>query len=152
MKKKGIGLGGGLKIGELNGGQRGLTNGKYPSLCFSLRFAEGGEGFSGVQTYVDGVCVEDKVGECGEYYGGRYCQNCQGYITWECCDTDWKHEFDMCEDCFDEACKTIKSAVRAKKIKKLPQRLACLRMGRNPIMDNYLMRKVFVPRLNDCIA
>lgn len=72
---------------------------KYPSLSFSLRFAEEQNGFSGIITYVDGVGWY-KEGDYGVYYGDRYCENCEECITWECCDTDWKHEFDMCTNCF----------------------------------------------------
>lgn len=125
---------------------------KYPNLCFSLRFAEGGCDFSGIMEYEYGELVQNEEGDNGVYYGQRYCENCEESVEWDCCDTDWNHEFGMCTNCFDKACKTIKSAVRTKKIEKLPQKLACMRMGRNPIVDNYLMRKVFVPRLNECVA
>ena len=125
---------------------------KYPNLCFSLRFAEPGYDFSGIIKWEYGELVENEEGDCGEYYGERYCENCDEGVNWDCCDTDWNDEFDMCTRCFDKACKTIKSAVRAKKIEKLPCKLACMRMGRNPIVDNYLMRKVFIPRLNECVA
>jgi len=125
---------------------------KYPNLCFSLRFAEPGCDFSGIIKWEYGELVKKDSGDNGVYYGLRYCENCGDCISWDCCDTDWNHDFGMCTNCFDEACKTIKSAVRTKKIEKLPQKLACMRMGRNPIVDNYLMRKVFVPRLNECVA
>ena len=126
---------------------------KYTSLSFTLRYAEGGIGFSGVREYVDGNLVTELDGECGEYYGSKYCHNCQEDIWWEYCDADWKKkDFNMCTACYDAACKTIKSAVRSKKIQQLPKKLACRRMGRNAIMDNYLMSKVFIPRLNECVA
>jgi len=125
---------------------------KYSSLSFTLRYAEPGMGFSGLLEYVDGNLVTELYGGCGEYYGSKYCDNCEEDINWDCCDTDWKDDFDMCVTCFDEACKTIKNAVRSKKIQQLPKKLACRRMGRNAIMDNYLMSKVFIPRLNECVA
>ena len=37
------------------------------------------------------------------------------------------------------------------KVENLPKKLACMRMGRNAIVNNYLMRKVFIPRLHDCV-
>jgi len=125
---------------------------KYTSLQFTLRYAESGIGFSGILEYVDGSLVTELVDECGEYYGGKYCYNCKYDIWWEVCDTYWKDDFNMCVECFDKACITIKNAVRSKKIQQLPKKLACRRMGRNPIMDNYLMCKVFIPRLNECVA
>jgi hypothetical protein len=45
----------------------------------------------------------------------------------------------------------IKPALEAKKIATLRQRLACMRIARNPIMDNYLMRKVFLRRLDELV-
>lgn len=125
---------------------------KYPNLCFSLRYAEGGCDFSGFIKYLYGELVRNEEGDYGKYYGEQYCENCEECINWDCCDNGWNRKFDMCTNCFDKACKTIKSAVRTKKIEKLPQKLACMRMGRNPIVDNYLMRKVFIPRLNECVA
>ena len=37
------------------------------------------------------------------------------------------------------------------KVENLPKKLACMRVGRNAIVNNYLMRKVFIPRLHDCV-
>ena len=127
---------------------------KYSSLQFTLRYEEGGCDFSGVLEYVDGKLVNDEDGCCGEYYGSKYCYHCEEYFEWDCCGLggDWKHDFHICVECYDNASKIIKSAVRSKKIEKLPKMLACRRMGRNPIMDNYLMCKVFIPRLNECVA
>ena len=126
---------------------------KYSTLSFTLRYAESGCGFSGVLKYVDGILVTELDGKCGDYFGYKYCHNCQEELWWEYCDFDmWKDDFNMCAQCFNEACITIKNAVRSKKIQQLPKKLACRRMGRNPIMDNYLMCKVFIPRLNECVA
>jgi len=125
---------------------------KYTSLSFQLRYAEPGMGFSGFIDYENGECITEEQGYCGEYYGGKWCDKCEEEISWENCDTNWNNEFCMCTNCFDDACKTIKNAVRSKKIRQLPKKLACRRMGRNPIMDNYLMCKVFIPRLNECVA
>jgi hypothetical protein len=125
---------------------------KYSYLQFSLRYAEEGMDFSGLVEYQNGECITDEDDVCGEYFGYKYCHNCQAEIWWEYRDTDWNDEFNMCTNCFGNACKTIKNAVRSKKIEQLPKKLAYKRMGRNPIMDNYLMCKVFIPRLNECVA
>ena len=125
---------------------------KYSSLQFTMRYAEGGQDFSGLIEYQNGECITEEDGECGEYFGYKYCHNCQEDTWWEYCDINWKDDFDMCTTCFGNACKTIRNAVRSKKIRQLPKKLACRRMGRNPIMDNYLMCKVFIPRLNECVV
>lgn len=125
---------------------------KYTSLLFHLRYAETNCDFSGLVEYEDGECITDEDDECGEYYGYKWCDNCEEDISWQDRNTDWNYKFCMCTNCFDNACKTIKNAVRSKKIQQLPKKLACRRMGRNPIMDNYLMCKVFIPRLNECVA
>ena len=125
---------------------------KYTSLSFTLRYAECGMDFSGLIEYQNGECITNEDGECGEYYGYKWCHNCENDISWKDCDTDWNYDFNMCTACFDDACETIKHAVRSKKIQQLPKKLACRRMGRNPIMDNYLMCKVFIPRLQECVV
>ena len=97
---------------------------KYASLEFTLRYAECGVGFSGLIEYhqadADGCVGGHRWGDCGDYYGEKYCDNCGGTWQWDCCETDWKHDYDMCVKCYDNACKTIKSTVRSKKIEKLP--------------------------------
>jgi len=125
---------------------------KYTSLSFHLRYAESGCDFSGLVEYENGECITDEGDICGEYYGYKWCHNCQENIYWEYRDPDWNNQLCMCTACVRDACKTIKNAVRSKKIQQLPKKLACRRMGRNPIMDNYLMCKVFIPRLNECVA
>ena len=78
--------------------------------------------------------------------------------------TRWGHDDPSCRieviqaikgsNVWDMAQSCSQSAVRLEiiEIKKLQKKLACMRMGRNPIMNNYLMRKVFIPRLRDCVV
>jgi len=125
---------------------------KYENLQFFLRFADGGQDFSGVIEYEDGELQYEEEGDCGDFYGDKYCNCCESFVGWDDVEYEWNTKYDICVDCYDETLEKIKNAVRSKKIKKLPQKLACSRMARNPIMDNYLMRKVFIPRLNECVA
>jgi hypothetical protein len=121
---------------------------KYPDLLFELRYSECGMNFSGY------IRIEDKwiycgdEGNCGEYYGERECQFCDGYIQW---DEGRRYNNNSCECCETKSFDTIGKFVRKKKIENLPKKLACMRIGRNAILDNYLMRKVFVFRLNECV-
>ena len=86
-------------------------------------------------------------GNCGEFYGERQCEFCEDeYITW-----DEERRYNCCECCEKNSFNTIGKFVRKKKIENLPKKLACMRIGRNAILDNYLMRKVFIPRLNECV-
>lgn len=122
---------------------------KYPDLHFELRFAEKGCGFSGYALYDNGDLQEEQEGQCGEYFGERECQFCEdGYIQW---DEECRYNNKCCEDCEYNSFHIIGKFVRKKKIENLPKKLACMRIGRNAILDNYLMRKVFVPRLNECV-
>ena len=125
---------------------------KYDSLQFFLRYAEGGCGFSGVIEYEDGEMQHGEQGDYGDFYGDKCCNICECLVGWDDVEFEFKEEYNICVDCYDETLEKIKNAVRSKKIKKLPQKLACSRISRNPIMDNYLMRKVFIPRLNECVA
>ena len=52
----------------------------------------------------------------------------------------------------DEAKMTIKNAIRKKKIQALHKRMACVRIARNPIVDKYLMRQVYIPRLSEALC
>ena len=113
----------------------------YPALHFELRYAEGGNGFSGVLECQWGEVVNDSVGENGDFYGEKYCNNCEVYIFWDDME-EYDKELGVCVCCRDE---------RSKKINQLSKKLACMRMGRNPIIDNFMMRKVFIPRLCDCV-
>ena len=97
--------------------------------------------------YENGDLKEEREGHCGEYYGERDCDLCEnGYIQW-----DEERRYYCCECCENNAFDTIGKFVRKKKIENLPKKLACMRIGRNAILDNYLMRKVFIPRLNECV-
>ena len=119
---------------------------KYPDLHFELRFAGEGGDFSGYALYENGDLQEEREGQCGEYYGERECQICEdGYIQWDV------HRYNCCDRCESNSFDTIGKFVRKKKIENLPKKLACMRIGRNAILDNYLMRKVFIPRLNECV-
>ena len=128
---------------------------KYPDLCFELRFADMAMDFSGYAVCEDGD-LDIEQGPCGMYFGMRKCEFCEEdeeeYISW---DEERRYRFlvhyNCCDLCEKKAFKTIGKFVRDKKIEKLPKKLACMRIGRNAILDNYLMRKVFVPRLNDCV-
>jgi hypothetical protein len=124
---------------------------KYPSISFTLKYAEGGCDFSGIMQFVDGECVCNEEGSNGDYYGENYCKACDEYIQWEDKDDFWDNDLCICFNCRDDAFQTISNVIRSKKIEQLPKKLACMKIGRNSIMDNYLMRKVFLPRLCDCI-
>ena len=57
-----------------------------------------------------------------------------------------------CPKCCKEIRENKKKDEKDEKDKKdMFGRLACMRMGRNAIVNNYLMRKVFIPRLHDCV-
>ena len=119
----------------------------YPELYFTLKYAEGGLNFSGILCCTNGEVVQEEEGENGDYYGEKFCNKCEDYTNWDELEEGYDKELGVCVCCRDEAFKTIASALRAKKIEQLPKKLACMRMGRNPIMDKYIMNKVFIPRL-----
>ena len=121
---------------------------RYKDLQFELRYAEGNIDFSGYIKIENGYVLLDEEGRCGLYYGYSSCEYCEDDIQY--CD-----EFDIkywcCEDCLiniNTARDTISKHILKKKIKKVNESIALKRMGRNPIMDNYLMRKVFIKRLS----
>ena len=122
----------------------------YPALHFELRYADDGLGFSGVLECQEGEVVKYGSGESGDFYGEKICNNCEMYTEWVDME-DFDKELGVCVCCRDEAFKSIASVIRSKKINQLSKKLACMRMGRNPIIDNFMMRKVFIPRLCDCV-
>jgi len=126
---------------------------KYPDLHFTLRYAEEGMQFSGLIECEEGDCKHIS-GDYGEFYGDYYCEACEEEQDWfeNTHFHLWDKKLRICCECRDNAFETISKSVRGKKISELPKKLACKRMGRNPIVDNYMMRKVFIPRLSECVC
>jgi hypothetical protein len=104
---------------------------KYPELHFELRYSELGYCFSAY----------------GEYRGKVLCEYCNDEFALSDLHTDY-HEY-ICDDCLGEKKDIITNAVRNIKIKRLPFKNACNRISRNPIFDQFLMRKVFVKRVEE---
>jgi len=125
---------------------------KYPYLKFTLQYAESGCGFSGIMVFKNGECIQDDEAENGVYFGDNFCQACEEHVSHEDYDAYWDPKFHICTDCRDKSFRKIGRFVRQKKLEQLPKRLACMRIGRNSILDNYMMRKVFIPRLQQCVV
>jgi len=84
----------------------------------------------------------------GDIYNGvHYCGYCSNDFVYK----DFNIKNWCCENCLidiNTARDTISKHIRKMKIKKVNQSVALKRMGRNPIIDNYLMRKIFMKRLS----
>lgn len=119
---------------------------EYSTLTFEFRYCDGCN-FSGVVESYFGEIITNEEGRNGEYYGENdcdFCDSCNDYGEYFC------HKFNCCRDCEEEindSISIIDRFVYSKKIKLLNKSLALKRMGRNQIMDNYIMRKVYMPRL-----
>ena len=120
---------------------------KYPELHFELRYSEPGSWFSGYFMAEDGEIYEEREGGNGEYHGTILCEYCNYEFALSYLHTDY-HEC-ICDDCLGEKKNIITNAVRNIKIKRLPFKNACNRISRNPIFDQFLMRKVFVKRVEE---
>jgi len=118
----------------------------YTDLQFELRYAEQGADFSGYML-IDADTTIHKEDRSGVYYGFSFCGYCENDIHYL---DYYDDEYSCCDECLIEintSRDTISDYIRTKKIKKVNQSIALKRMGRNRIMDNYLMRKVFVKRI-----
>ena len=118
---------------------------KYPTLKFELRYSEPGVNFSGYIKIQNDEIVEEE-GDCGVYYGDKYCENCEDSISWDEKE-DYDFKLEMCVFCRDEAFAKIKKCIQVKKQYQFKRKMACNRISRNPIFDNYFMRKVYMKRL-----
>lgn len=119
----------------------------YTDLQFELRYAEQGADFSGYIEIENGDVIFQKEDRSGVYYGFSYCEYCENDIHYQ---DFFDDEYSCCDECLiniNTARDTISEYIRKKKLKQLKKRLALMRMGRNRIMDNYLMRKVFIKRI-----
>ena len=124
--------------------------GLYPKLSFELRFADGD--VSGFMLCKDGEVVLENQGANGDFYGWKTCENCGEVVYYEDTQDDWDETLCVCVTCWDDASAVIASAVRRQKVKHLPKKTALMRMGRNPILNEYLLRKVFVPRMCEIVS
>lgn len=118
---------------------------KYPELHFELRYSEQGMNFSGYMMAHFGEIYDEHNGDYGEYNGKIYCGYCETGFKLRDINTDYCEY--ICYDCLKEKKDIITNAVRNVKIKRLPFKNACNRISRNPIFDQFLMRKVFVKRV-----
>ena len=94
--------------------------------------------------------IEEEDGEYGDHYGDKYCENCEDFINWEegcSVKEDYDFELEICVCCRDEAFAKIKKCIQVKKCIQFKRKMACNRISRNPIFDNYFMRKVYMKRL-----
>ena len=118
----------------------------YPTLKFELRYGEPGNNFSGYIVIQNDEILEEEEGDCGVYYSDKYCENCEDYIYWEEKE-DYDFELEICVCCRDKAFAKIKKCIQVKKCIQFKRKMACNRISRNPIFDNYFMRKVYMKRL-----
>lgn len=118
---------------------------KYPELSFELLYSEPGMGFSGVIKGEDGEIYMKLHGAAGEYYGSIFCEYCDGEFTHdEICK---EYRDNICYECLEEKKDIITDCIINIKKKRLPFKNACNTISRNPIFDQYLLRKVFVKRV-----
>ena len=120
---------------------------KYPELNFELWYSEQGMDFSGVIKGTDGEIYMNDDGDYGEYHGLLLCECCCDAFKLDKICTKY-HEC-ICYDCLEEKKDIITDCIINIKKKRLPFKNACNRISRNPIFDQFLMRKVFVKRVEE---
>ena len=98
---------------------------------------------SGILKFRLGQSSAMTIGVPGEYYD-NHCQWCGRIVK------IFRNQLNTCVYCKIFAYHTISSYVLKYKIRKVQKKIALSRMGRNLIMNMYLVRKVFAPRLNGC--
>ena len=52
----------------------------YPTLTFELRYGESGDNFSGYIVIQNDTTLKEEDGDCGVYFGGKYCEKCDDCI------------------------------------------------------------------------
>ena len=122
---------------------------KYPKLSFELLYSEPGMNFSGVIKGKKGEIYMNVTGDYGEYYGLIFCEYCGDSFTLdEICK---EYRDNICYECLEQKKDIITDCIRNIKKKRLPFKNACNRISRNPIFDQYLLRKVFVKRVEEIL-
>ena len=117
----------------------------YSTLIFEVRYTDAA--FSGIIIADKGTTVEHKIGFNGEHYGYSDCQYCRDtthYLEYFC------RDMNCCADCeieIENSKSIISDYIKEKKLNRLNKSLALKRMGRNRILDQYIMRRVFMKRL-----
>lgn len=124
-----------------------LTNSieQYRDLTFTLLYAQEQMDFSGEIYGENGEVNFNEENVCGVYYGCNYCQNCHDEYTYD--SDEWCFNLNVCIFCKKDALKIIARYINTKKLTQLYKKNALNRLGRNAILDNYIMRKVFIKRL-----
>ena len=123
---------------------------KYPKISFILTFSQSVHNFSGFVTYKKGKCIAQKIGKDGDHYGRKHCEYCDKYINYNKAKEEYDNNYEICVECRDKELKKITDFVREKRereILEMRKKVARMRIGRNAIMDNYIMRKIFINRL-----
>jgi hypothetical protein len=122
---------------------------KYPELNFELLYSEEGMDFSGVIKSEDGKIYMYEIGDYGEYHGLIYCEYCGEEFTRDLICKEYLDS--ICYECLEEKKDIITDCIINIKKKRLPFKNACNRISRNPIFDQYLMKKVFVKRIEEIL-
>lgn len=120
----------------------------FPNLVFEFRYYSGTENISGVITGNSSDIIDADRGCNGEYYGYKLCKYCDLAIDYL---EDYCNILRCCGECYNteilNAKNIIEKYVKRRIVRNLFKSLALKRMGRNQIMDNYLMRTVFIKRV-----
>jgi hypothetical protein len=122
---------------------------KYPELSFELLYSEQGMGFSGVIKGKAREIYMNEIGYYGEYHGLIFCEYCDGEFTDDEICTEYRDN--ICYECLEQKKDIITDCIINIKKKRLPFKNACNRISRNPIFDHYLMKKVFVKRIEEIL-
>ena len=122
---------------------------KYPELDFELWYSEPGMYFSGVVKGARGEIYMNDEGDYGEYHGEIVCEYC--YLRFKLDQICTEYHENICDDCLKEKTDIITDCIINIKKKRLSFKNACNRISRNPIFDQYLLRKVFVKRVEEIL-
>ena len=98
---------------------------------------------SGWLSFINGEAVAAAFGVPGEYYD-NHCQWCGRVVK------IFRNQLNTCVYCKQFAIYTIGRYVLKYRIRKAREKIAISRIGRNLIMNLYLVKKVYIPRLTEC--
>lgn len=117
---------------------------KNTSLIFKLWYGKENHNLSSHLVYKNGVEIESKITDYNSYVKYEWCDMCHNFV--------FEEEPGMLNsNCLQCQLIAITNYFFKSDLKEVTQNLACMRIGRNPITQTYLLRKIFIPRMSEIL-
>lgn len=117
---------------------------KNSNLTFKLWNGNTDHNISTQLVYKNGIEVSSKLSDYNTYIKHQWCDMCYNFV------------FEESPGLLDSECLmcgiiALDSYFLKIQIEQATRKIACMRIGRNPITQTYLLRKIFIPRMSEIL-